>query len=331
MGVSWLLPFRDAAPWIAEAVTSMIADSGPDDELILVDDGSKDDSVSRLPKDSRIRLIRQAPLGIVAALEAGRKAACAPWIVRMDADDLTLAGRVQAQTNALKSNSKLAAVGGRAEIHADGTPVGEGMQRYVDWVNNLDDLHRELLVESPMFHPAVCFRAEAVEAVGGYRDGPFPEDYDLWLRLVNAGWTIANLAQTVIRIRDRPERLTRSDSRYHKHGFLLARQDFLGAGPLAQPGRVAVWGGKKGARPWLQWLSRNGHTLVAVIDSFPGSEDANRTRGGSPLLLPDALPSLEVDLLLVSVGQRGARSLIRREIERLCPHWKEGVHWWALL
>lgn len=331
MRVSWLLPFRDAGDWIAEAVNSMIADSGPDDELVLVDDGSQDDSIAQIPQDPRIQLIRQAPLGIVEALETGRNAARAPWIARMDADDLTLPGRIEAQITALKADPELAAIGGRAEIHADGAAVGEGMQRYVNWVNSLDDLHRELLVESPLFHPAVCFRAEAVAQVGGYREGPFPEDYDLWLRLVNAGWKIANLPQTVIRIRDRAERLTRSDSRYDKKAFLLARQNFLAAGPLARPQRVAVWGGKKGARPWLQWLAKRGHSLVAVIDSFPGPGGPNRTRGGSPLLLPDALPSLEIDLLLVSVGQRGARSLIRDEIEKRCPHWKEGVDWWALL
>jgi hypothetical protein len=179
----------------------------------------------------------------------------------------------------------------------------------------------------------VCFRAAAVEAVGGYREGAIPEDYDLWLRLVSAGWKLANLPQNVVRIRDRPDRLTRSDPRYDKAAFHRVRQAFLAAGPLARPSRVIVWGGKKGARPWLQWLAQQGHTLVAVIDSFPGPAPAGgqRTRGGSPLLLPEDLPGLKADLLLVAVGRRGARELIRAEIAQLCPHWKEGRDWWALL
>ena len=331
MRLSWLMPFRDAEAWIAEAVTSMLADSGPDDELILVDDGSQDRSVDRLPPDPRIRLIQQGPLGIVAALERGRQAAQAPFIARMDADDLSLPGRIDAQLKALQSQPRLAAIGGHAQIHADGVAVGEGMSRYVDWVNGLHDLHRELLVESPLFHPAVCFRAAAVEAVGGYQQGRFPEDYDLWLRLVSANWEIENLPEKVVQIRDRPDRLTRSDPRYNKAAFRHCRQEFLAAGPLSKSSRVIVWGGKKGARPWLQWLAQQGHQLVAVIDSFPGPGEGQRTRGGSPLLMPEALAQLEADLLLVAVGRRGARELIRAEIAQLCPHWKEGRDWWALL
>jgi hypothetical protein len=200
------------------------------------------------------------------------------------------------------------------------------MQRYVDWVNGLQDLHRELLVESPLFHPAVCFRAKAVEAVGGYRDGPLPEDYELWLRLVGAGWRLENLSQTVVLIRDRPERLTRKDPRYDKAAFRRVRQEFLRSGPLAKPTRVVVWGGKKGARPWIQWLAKEGHELVAVIDIVPGTE-----RGGRPLLQPEALAELEFDLLLVSVGRRGARELIRADIARLRPELQEGRDWWAVL
>jgi hypothetical protein len=255
----------------------------------------------------------------------------------MDADDTSLPGRLKAQVAALEARPNLAALGGRAEIHADGEPVGEGMLRYVDWVNGLGDVHqnvhRELLVESPLFHPAVCFRAAAVAAVGGYREGPFPEDYDLWLRLVSAGWTIDNLPQNIVRIRDRADRLTRTDPRYDKAGFRRVRQAFLAAGPLATRSRVIVWGGKKGARPWLQWLAKQGHELVAVIDSFPGPAPTGgaRTRGGSPLLLPKDLPGLQADLLLVAVGRRGARELIRAEIAERCPDWKEGRDWWALL
>ena len=52
------------------------------------------------------------------------------------------------------------------------------MQLYVDWVNNLDDLHREILVESPLLHPAVTFRASQIIHAGGYRSGEIPEDYD---------------------------------------------------------------------------------------------------------------------------------------------------------
>ena len=196
----------------------------------------------------------------------------------------------------------------------------------MSWVNGLEDPHPQLLVESPLFHPAVCFRASAVESVGGYRDGILPEDYDLWLRLVSAGHRLQNLPQEVVAIRDRSDRLTRSDPRYSKTAFRQVRQEFLERGPLARPSKVVVWGGRKGARPWIQWLKSKGHELVAVVDIVEGQE-----RGGSPLVRPDALQHLDFDMLLVSVGRRGARELIREDIQRLRPELVEGRDWFAVL
>ena len=325
MRVSWLLPFRNAEAWIQEAVDSMLADSTDEDELILVDDGSTDSGADGLPDDPRIRLIRQEPKGITAALETGRRAARGLWIARMDSDDRTLPGRLNAQVEFLEANPDVAVVGGRAEL-LELPPPGQGMRLYVEWVNTLKDLHKELLVESPLFHPAACLRASAVEQVGGYRDGPFPEDYDLWLRLASRGHRLANLPETVIQIRDRGDRLTRTDPRYSKAAFRRVRCEFLQSGPLREPQKIVVWGGKKGARPWLQWLSQTPHELVAVIDIVPGAE-----RAGRPLLPPEALTALDFDILLVSVGRRGARDLIREDIHRLRPDLEEGVDWWALL
>ncbi len=64
------------------------------------------------------------------------------------------------------------------------------MRIYGEWVNQVllpTDFDRELLVESPIVHPGATLRRSAVERIGGYRDGDFPEDYDLWLRLHAAG------------------------------------------------------------------------------------------------------------------------------------------------
>ena len=88
-----------------------------------------------------------------------------------------------------------------------------GMQRYADWVNSLNtgaDIDRELLVESPLVHPAATMRVEAVRAIGGYRSGPFPEDYDLWLRLRRAGWRLARVPEVLVHMSDHNGRLTRT-------------------------------------------------------------------------------------------------------------------------
>ncbi len=325
--VTWLIPVRDGARWLGAAVGSALADSRRDDLVVVVDDGSVDDPASALPADPRVSLLRQAPRGIAAALEAGRAVVHTPLIARLDADDRVLPGRLDAQWALLASDPGLAVVGGGARLHRPGGAVPEGMQRYASWVNGLHGraaLSAALLVESPLFHPATLLRADALTAVGGWRQGDLPEDYDLWLRLVEAGYGLDAVERDVIEMADRPDRLTRSDPRYRRAAFRQLKMDFLDRGRLASPGRVGLWGAGRTAKPWLRWLLARGHDVV-VVDPFVCGR-----RRGVEVQQPEALARQPLDLLLVAVGARGARDLIRAELARLRPDLVEGEGWLAV-
>lgn len=326
--VSWLIPVRDGSRWLGQAVQSALADSGPDDEVIVVDDGSTDDPAGVLPKDARVRLFRQPPLGIVAALEHGRRHAKAPYLARLDCDDLVLPGRLSAQLAFLMAQPHAVAVGGRARPISDEGAVPEGMVRYIEWVNRLRDPHVELLVESPMFHPATMLRASAVESVGGYRVGDFPEDYDLFLRLSRVG-RLVNLDRDVLAWRDRPGRLTRTDARYSRPAFVPLKQAWLRTGPLAHPRNVLLWGAGDEGKPWLRWLLAEGHR-VHLLDIGAGKSPRFASRQGIPIRPPAELKQMQFDLLLVAVGARGAREQIRTQIALMRPELVEGKDWFAL-
>jgi len=89
--ISVLMPVRNGAEWLAEAVASVRAQDFPDFEFIIVDDGSDDGTVALLSRfaaaDGRIRLARQWPQGIVPALNTAIHKARAPYLARLDADD----------------------------------------------------------------------------------------------------------------------------------------------------------------------------------------------------------------------------------------------------
>ena len=326
--VSWLIPVRDGARWLGQAVRSALADSADDDEVLVVDDGSFDEPTTVLPPDRRVRVLRQAALGIVAALEHGRREARAEYIARLDCDDLVLPGRLDAQLAYLRSNADVVAVGGRARPIADEGEVPLGMRRYVEWVNGQRDPHVEILVESPMFHPATMLRASAVEKIGGYRAGAFPEDYDLFLRLARVG-RLANLDREVLAWRDRPGRLTRTDPRYARAAFLPLKQAWLHTGPLCEPKMVALWGAGEAGRPWLPWLLTSGHQ-VELFDIGAGRSERFVSRRGIAIRAPAALAEAKFDLLLVAVGARGAREAIRERIRAMRPALVEGKHWFAV-
>ncbi len=318
--VAWLIPVRNGAAWLGEAVTSALAECAPGDEVVVVDDGSTDHPADVLPRDGRVTLHSRPPVGIVGALEFGRRQTDAPYLARLDCDDLALPGRLAAQRSVLDARPEVAVVGGHAV--EEGLP--EGMRRYVAWVNGLEDLHREILVESPLFHPGTLLRASAVDAVGGYRDGDFPEDYDLWLRLA-VHWRLAAVPRTVVAWRDRPGRLTRTDARYRRAAFRGIKQDYLREVVLPGVRRVAVWGAGQEGAPWIRWFRASGLEVCAALDYRAG-----RTLHGVPVLAREAVADLDIDRLFVAVGARGARAEIRAMLADLRPDLREGVHWWAL-
>jgi len=302
MKVSWLVPVRDE-PRLDEALASIELEPG--DEIVVVDDGS----VEAVPGAHRIERS-----GLVPALEVGRGLCRNPLIARLDADDLAFPGRIAAQRRVLVENPRVAAVGGRARFA--GSP---GMAAYVDWVNTCDVM-AERFVESTLFHPAVTFRAEAVEAVGGYRgalDGaPIPEDYDLWLRLAQ-GHLLARVDQDVVEIRDSETRLTRTHPAYTREAFHRCRVEHLL--PLLGPRAVAVHGAGKRGRAWLRAL---GERVVELSDVKPGGH-----RGRHRVQALEQLRRFEV---LLVAAPRAALPGLRARIERWRPDLVEGRDWFAV-
>lgn len=328
---SFLLPARDAAATIGEALASLVAQTDPDWEAVVVDDGSADDTaaIAQGNGDPRIRVLRQPPLGLVAALERGRAACRGTFVARMDADDVAATDRLARQLPWFDADPGLAVVDGGVRFFRDAGEVPDGMRRYEAWINAVvtpDDFDRELLIESPVVHPAATIRADALAAVGGYREGPFPEDYDLWLRLHAAGWRLRKVDAPLVAMRDRPTRLTRTDPRYGPEGFRRVRRAWLAATVLPRRPRLVLLGGGKEARAWAGWLVGRAD-LVAIVDVDPAR--IGRARHGVPVVGVDALAGLQADLGLAVVSARG-REAVRALLAAVRPGWVEGRDWWCL-
>jgi hypothetical protein len=167
-------------------------------------------------------------------------------------------------------------------------------------------------VESPFVHPAVMFRRAEVVSLGGYRDMGWPEDYDLWLRLAEAGGRFARLAETLFFWRDRPERATRTMAAYSPEAFRACKLHHLHRGLLAGVDRVILAGAGKEGRAWRRTLEEAGIAVSLWVDVDPRKQ--GRVLHGAPVVAPDRVSPAD-GRLLITVGTRGAR---------------EGVRQWAL-
>ena len=166
-------------------------------------------------------------------------AARAPLIARMDADDVCLPGRLHAQLAFMREHPAIAALGTCVEAFPE-AEIEQGMRLYVAWQNALlspEDHRRQLFVEAPLCHPSVMLRRDALHAVGGFRDGGFPEDYDLWLRLDAAGFALAKLPEVLLRWRHHARRATLQDRRYARENFAPLKAPHLARRLLARRGR----------------------------------------------------------------------------------------------
>jgi glycosyltransferase involved in cell wall biosynthesis len=319
--VSVLLPCRDAEDTVAEALESVLAERDVALEVIVVDDGSRDQSaevIARIgARDPRVRAVRTPRVGIGRALQAAVEAARAPLLARMDADDVSLPGRLRAQLTALHADPALAAIGARVEAFPEHA-LAEGMRRYVRWQNGLlaaEDHRRQLFVESPLCHPSVMLRADALAKVGGYRDGPFPEDYDLWLRLDAAGFRLAKLPAVLLRWRHRPERATLRDPRYARSRFLELKAPHLARRLLARARAVDVWGAGPTGKQLVRVLESYGVRAARFIDIDP--RKIGGSARGAPVVAPERLHAPGAHWVVVALGARGARDLVRNALDAL--------------
>ncbi|MDH3269790.1 MAG: glycosyltransferase [Gemmatimonadota bacterium] len=317
--VSVLMPVRDARPFLDEATASISMQTFRDFEVIVVDDGSVDGSATLLERwasaDARVRVMRQPPTGIVAALERARSSARGRFLARMDADDVMAPTRLEAQRALMEAEPGLMGCGCLIRYFPRDL-VRDGARRYERWINaqvTPDQIEEALFVECPLAHPSFFLRARAVQSVGGYRACSGPEDYDLILRMWRAGARFGKVPEVLHHWRERPDRLSRVDARYSAEAFLATKVGHLTATLLVGGRPVVIWGAGPVGKALSKALRQSGVPLTAFAELDP--RKIGQEIHGAPVLDTAEAVALRGPLHVAAVGQSGARARIRAVLD----------------
>lgn len=201
--ISVIMSVYNAEKYLDEAINSILVQTFPYFEFIIVNDGATDNSLSVIKryekKDKRIRIISQENTGVTKATNRALECAVGEYIAIMDADDISVPDRFEKQITFLNDNAKYVAVGSFIEIiDNSGMPIcpfSTFSQHHL-----IDQAH--MRVEGgAISNAATMFRRSALKAINYYREEMHPaQDIDLFLRLAEIG-QLTNVPQVLYKYR----------------------------------------------------------------------------------------------------------------------------------
>lgn len=207
--VSILMPVYNGAAYLRESLDSVLQQTCHDFELIIIDDGSRDESarIIQSMNDHRIRFYKQDNRGLAATLNRAIELSRGEYLARQDQDDVSLPLRLEKQLRYMVSHPHCGLLGTWAEIVSGTEKTGRAHRHAAEnYCLNFD-----LLFDNPFVHSSAMLRKSAVEAVGMYSTDPSrqpPEDYELWSRL-SRKWEVSNIPEVLHIYREIPTSMSR--------------------------------------------------------------------------------------------------------------------------
>ncbi len=195
MLVSIVMAVYNGEKHLNESINSLLSQTYSNIEIIIVDDGSTDETQSILNKlkDKRIKVIHlKENSGAAHALNRGIKNAKGSWIAINDADDISYPNRIEEQVNYLKENPDLVGIGTLVEFISESPKlskkdlkIGQSRKNYFC---TREQIREQMIYGSPVIHSSMLFSKDIFWEVGGYNsEYKISYDHDLWLKFLEKG------------------------------------------------------------------------------------------------------------------------------------------------
>ena len=251
--VSILIPFKNTEDFIGDCLESILKQTYTNWELLIVDDGSCDNSFSIVEtyaqKDSRIKLFKNSGNGIIDALQLAFKMSAGELITRMDSDDVMRPNKIEVlSSNLLNYGKGHVAVGLVHYFSSEG--IKDGYKSYELWLNaltakgtNYSEIYKECVIPSP------CWMIHRVDLIAcdAFNPNRYPEDYDLAFRFYKHDFKCIPCDVVLHDWRDYSHRTSRTDEHYAENHFIPLKLDYFLELDFKPEKTLVVWGaGNKG-------------------------------------------------------------------------------------
>lgn len=224
--VSVILPVYNAGEYLDTAIESVLSQTFTNFELLLLDDGSTDGSLSRLEyyasQDTRCKVYSRPNRGVAFTLNEGLNLASSDLIIRMDQDDICRPQRFEKQIRYMAEHPECVLVGSRVQlIDPEAMPMME-----MGHCQTHEEIDAGLSWGGAfIFDPTIVVRKSAILAVGGYRaEYEYAEDLDLFLRLAEVG-RLANLPDVLVEYRQHSTSMSYARRDLQYQSILAATKD----------------------------------------------------------------------------------------------------------
>lgn len=247
MGFSVLMSVykKEKPEYLREALESVINQTLPPDEIVLVEDGPLTSELDAVVDEIASKLIQKTELinqkqsykdaklqlrvvkleqnqQLGRALAEGLKHCTNELVARMDTDDIAVSDRFEVQYRYMAEHPEIAVSGGLME---EFDPADESYRKVKNMPTSKENIKSYSRYRNPVNHMTVMFRKAKVGEAGGYRHFPFLEDYDLWTRMQAKGCEFANIDKVFVRARtERDIYKRRGGAKYCRQYLELRKQ-----------------------------------------------------------------------------------------------------------
>ena len=251
--VSIIMPVKNTAQFLEQCLDSILNQTYTKWELLAVDDGSSDESLSILKayseKDNRVKVFSNSGNGIIDALRLAYSKSTGAFITRMDSDDIMTDDKLEILSSNLISKGKGYVAVGLVKYFSE-SELGEGFKKYESWLNNLiitgncfNEIYKECVIPSPCW---MVYRDD-FEKCEALKPNRYPEDYDLTFRFYINGLKPISCDKVLHHWRDYPTRTSRTDDNYADNTFIAIKADYFLSQEYDKTKNLVVWGaGGKG-------------------------------------------------------------------------------------